>query len=141
MNQGERFVLDGSVALAWYFRDEQDAYADVVASRFPDAEAIVPMIWHLEIANAIIMGERRKRGTIAQAANWLSYLESLSITVDGETGKKAWADTLNLARAQKLSAYDASYLELALRLGLGIATLDKELKTAAKVVGVPIYKP
>lgn len=141
MKAGDQFVLDGSVALAWYFRDEKDAYADAVAARFPNVEAVVPTIWPLEIANAVLMGERRKRSTIAQASSWLSFLSSLSIIVDGETGQRAWTDTLNLARTHKLSAYDAAYLELAIRLARPLATLDEELKAAAKVVGVPLYKP
>lgn len=141
MKEADRFALDGSLALAWYFRDEKDPYADAVAARFPAAEAVVPALWHLEIANAVVTGERRKRSTMAQASAWLSFLSSLSIAVDIETGNRAWKDTLNLARAHGLSAYDAAYLELAMRLGLPLATLDDQLKAAAKVVGVPLYKP
>src|SRR5437016_1290847 len=137
MKQPDRIALDGSVALAWYFRDEKDPYADAVAARFPGVQAVVPALWHLEIANAIVMGERRKRSTIAQATTWLSFLRSLSITVDIETGHRAWTETLNLARRHNLSAYDAAYLELAIRLSVPLATLDDQLKAAAKVVGIP----
>lgn len=62
------FVLDGSLALGWYFKDEADPYADAVAASFPAARAAVPVIWPLEIANALLMGERRQRSTQAQAA-------------------------------------------------------------------------
>jgi predicted nucleic acid-binding protein len=135
------FVLDGSLALAWYFKDEADPYADAVAARFPASRAAVPVIWPLEVANALVMGERRQRSTEAQAARWLGYLGSLPIAVDDETNDRAWGDVLSLARAHRLSAYDAAYLELALRLGLPLATLDDKLKTAASKAGVPALSP
>jgi predicted nucleic acid-binding protein len=87
------------------------------------------------------MGERRRRSTEAQAVKWLTSLSSLPIAIDHETTTRAWTDTLNLARKYELSAYDAAYLELALRLGLEIATLDDKLKEAADQVGVPIFQP
>jgi predicted nucleic acid-binding protein len=139
--KAEAFVLDGSVTLAWYFKDEADPYADAVAGRFPAVQAVVPAIWPLEVANAVLMGERRRRSTEAQAVRWLGLLRSLPVTVDDETSARAWGDTLNLARLHNLSAYDAAYLELALRRGLALATLDDRLKTAAEAVGVPLYQP
>lgn len=90
--KGEAFVLDSAVTLAWYFKDEANAYADAVAARFPGVQAVVPVIWPLEIANAILMGERRKRSTEAQAAKWLAFLGSLPIAVDDETNVRAWTD-------------------------------------------------
>jgi predicted nucleic acid-binding protein len=135
------FVLDGSLALAWYFKDEADPYADAVAARFPAARAAVPVIWPLEVANALLMGERRRRSTEAQAAKWLTYLGLLPITVDDATNDRAWGEVLSLARAHRLSAYDATYLELALRRGLPLATLDEKLKAAASAVGVPTFAP
>jgi predicted nucleic acid-binding protein len=135
----ERLVLDCSVALCWYFRDEADPYADGVATKLTSTEAVVPSLWPLEVANAVLMGERRKRSTQAEAQRWIAVLEALPITLDGETAARAWDDTLKLARAQDLSAYDAAYLELALRRGLPLATLDAELKDAARAVGVPLF--
>ena len=135
----ERLVLDCSVALCWYFRDEADPYADGVATRLTSTEAVVPSLWPLEVANAVLMGERRKRSTQADAQRWITVLETLPITLDGETAARAWNDTLRLARAQNLSAYDAAYLELALREGLPLATLDAGLKAAAQAVGVPLF--
>ena len=135
------FVLDGSVALAWYFKGEADPYADAVAVGFPAARAAVPQIWHLEVANAVLMGERRQRNTEAQAARWLSYLKLLPIAVDDETNARAWSEVLSLARTHHLSAYDAAYLELALRRGLPLATLDAKLKAAAATLGVPAFAP
>src|SRR5262245_53905167 len=139
--KAEQFVLDGSLTLAWYFEDESNPYADAVAASFPRATAVVPSIWHLEVANGVLMGERRKRSKEAQAAKWLAYLSSLPIAIDEETSAKACSDVLHLARAHGLSAYDAAYLELALRRGLSLATLDAPLKAAAKAAGVPEYIP
>jgi len=135
------FVLDGSLALAWYFKDEADAYADAVAAGFPATRATVPAIWPLEIANGVLMGERRQRSTEAQAAKWLGYLVRLPIYLDDGTSERAWGEVLGLARAHRLSAYDAAYLELALRRGLPLATLDEKLKAAALAAGVPAFAP
>jgi predicted nucleic acid-binding protein len=135
----EGFVLDCSIVMAWYFVDESDAYADQVARELPDRIAFVPMNWPLEVANTLILGERRKRSTQAQAARMIANLAAMPISIDDETNVQAWTTTLNLARQQSLTAYDAAYLELALRRGLPIATLDDQLKSAAKVAGVSLY--
>ncbi|HEX5272293.1 MAG TPA: type II toxin-antitoxin system VapC family toxin [Gemmataceae bacterium] len=141
MAEPQRFVLDCSVALSWYFADEANRYADDVAALFPNAEAVVPALWHLEIANALVMGERRKRSTVAQATTWLTFLSSLPIVLDGETVARAWAQALSLARTYDLTTYDAAYLEVALRLNLPLATLDSKLKAACAAAGVAIFRP
>jgi predicted nucleic acid-binding protein len=135
------FVLDCSVTLAWFFEDEANAYADAVQGSLTTTPAVVPTLWPLEVANALVVGERRKRTTEAKATKFLTLLKSLPITADDETGARAWQETMHLARSHSLSAYDAAYLELALRRGLALATLDEQLKTAATAVGVPEYKP
>jgi len=114
-------------------------YASSVLSDLAATRAIVPLLWPLEVANTILVGERRKRSTEAQASAWLAILESLSIEIDGETTARAWRDTLALARSQNLSAYDAAYLELAMRRGSPLATLDAKLKSAALAVGVALH--
>jgi predicted nucleic acid-binding protein len=141
MSQGvmDRLVLDGSLTLAWYFADEADPYADAVAQELASREAIVPSLWRLEIANTLVVGERRKRSTEAQAASFLARLELLPIVIDDETDARAWGETIRLARAYSLSAYDAAYLELAMRRGLPLASLDDQLKAAAAPVGVPLF--
>jgi predicted nucleic acid-binding protein len=136
----DRLVLDSSLALAWCFADEKDACADAIAARFPGLEAVVPSLWHIEVANALLMGERRGRSTQADTVNWTGFLGSLPIVVDDETTARVWGDTLNLARVQNLSAYDAAYLELALRRAIPLATLDARLRAAATGVGVPLYR-
>lgn len=135
----EKFILDGSVALAWCFSDEADPYADAIAKNFPDVEPVVPVLWHLEIANALLMGERRGRCDAADTANWTAFLGSLPITVSEQDGTRVFNDILALARARKLTTYDAAYLELAIRLGLPLATLDAKLRTAAENVGVELF--
>ena len=87
------------------------------------------------------MGERRQRSTEAQATQWLTCLGFLPIAVDEESNDRAWGEVLSLARAHRLSAYDAAYLELALRRGLPLATLDDKLKAAASAVGVLAFAP
>src|SRR4051812_45748976 len=114
----DRLVLDGSLTLAWYFADEADAYADAVAQGLATREAVVPSLWRLEIANTLVVGERRKRSTQAQSAAFIARLELLPIVIDDETDARAWGETIRLARAHTLSAYDAAYLELAMRRGL-----------------------
>jgi predicted nucleic acid-binding protein len=137
----DRFVLDGSVTLAWLFLDEQDPYADAIIDKLPNLEMLVPRIWHLEVANVLRIGERRKRCSQADTAQWLSYLAGLPIMVDAWTEAHAWSDTVSLARQHALTAYDAAYLEIAIREGVALATLDAQLKAAAQAVGVPIDQP
>ena len=143
MSEGvtERLVLDTSLSLAWFFADEANPYADAVAQSLAAAEAIVPSLWPLEVANALIVGERRKRSSEAQATAFIARLRTLPIVVDDETESRAWGDTMSLARVHNLSAYDAAYLELAMRRGLSLASLDEKLKAAAAAVGVGLYVP
>ena len=134
-------VLDNSIVMAWSFADETSAYADAVLDRLAAARAIVPALWPLEVANALLMGERRKRSTEAETIRWVGILAKLPIAIDDETNHRAWGHTLALARGHRLSAYDAAYLELAVRRGLPLATLDGPLKAAARAVGVPLFDP
>jgi len=135
------FVLDATVTLAWAFEDETDAYAEAVADSLTDRQAVVPALWPLEVANALLVGERRKRTTEAKVAQFLTLLQGLPVLVDDETALRAWQETLQLARAHSLSVSDAAYLELAVRRGLPLATLDGQLKMALATVGVPEFKP
>ncbi len=135
------FVLDGSITLAWFFEDEADAYAESVEDALASAAAVVPALWPLEVANGLLMGERRKRTTEAKVTQFVALLTTLPISIDDETVARAWRDSLHLARAHNLTVYDAAYLELALRRGLPLASLDDRLKKAAAAVGVPEYKP
>src|SRR5437899_575882 len=135
------FVLDCSVTMAWYFKDEANAYAKAVRRSLSKVHAVVPGLWPLEVANILVLGERRQRSTEAEASQWLRYLQMLPIRVDDETAARAWSDILHIARSYDLSAYDASYVELAIRLGLPLASLDDKLKATAASAGVAEYKP
>jgi predicted nucleic acid-binding protein len=135
----EAFVLDCSVAVAWFFEDEIDAYATGVEDALAVATAVVPSLWPLEVGNALLMGERRKRTTEAKVSQFLGLLQALPISLDDETSTRAWSDVLQLARGHKLSTYDAAYLELAIRRALPLATIDEKLKKAATALGVPLY--
>lgn len=137
----DRFVLDCSVTLAWLFHDEQDPYADAIIGRLPALEMVVPRLWHLEVANVLLIGERRGRCIRADADQWLGFLAGLPIVVDGATEARAWSATIDLARLHGLSEYDASYLELAAREGLPLASLDAKLEAAARAAGVARYRP
>ena len=135
----EGLVIDSSIAIAWCFPDEKDAYSQSVLDALSAAPAFVPELWHLEIANTLVVGERRKRSTQAETAAWLGFLAELPIIVDDETKSHAFGATLHLARSHNLSVYDAAYLELAIRRGLPLATLDDKLKSAAQAVGIKRY--
>lgn len=135
------FVLDGSMALAWCFPEEKADHPAAVLDALAKTSACVPSLWHPEVANALIMAERRKRSTEADMTNWLGFLRSLPIHLDDQTTDRAWADTLHLARVHGLTASDAAYLELALRRGLAVATLDDQLKAAMKAAGVAEFQP
>ena len=140
MDATNNFVLDGSVTMVWGFEDEADDYAEAILERMPDLQAHVPSLWPLEVANALLVGERRRRITSAETARFLAILGAFPITVDEQTVAHAWTDTMHLARAHNLSSYDAAYLELAIRLGLPLAALDGKLKTAAGAMGVPLFE-
>jgi predicted nucleic acid-binding protein len=131
------FVLDCSVAMSWFFAGEATAATDALLDRLNDkGNAVVPQHWVLETANTLLMGERRKRCTVADSAHFLGILGSLPIETDQETGFHASSTTVALARAKHLTLYDGAYLELAMRRNLPLATLDKDLRSAAKKLGV-----
>lgn len=135
----ERFVLDASVAVAWCFEDEATRVTEGVLDLLSaGAEALVPSIWPLEVANALLFAERRKRTTLARVTLLLQQVAELPITVMAVEARLAFERILPTARQQALSQYDAAYLELALRQGLPLATLDEQLRRSAKSVGVAL---
>ena len=132
------FVVDASVTLSWHLDDEPNAYSDKVLGRLAAEPAIVPRIWFLEVANGLLLAERRRRITSAHSAHVHQALANLPITADDLSLDLALGSILSLARSQNLSAYDASYLELAMREGLQLATLDDRLRAAALAAGVSL---
>lgn len=133
------FVLDCSVTMAWCFDDEASEYTDSLQDALSNVRAFVPGIWPLEVANATLVGERRKRLDEARSSRFFALLGALPIIVDDATSGKAFGDIVHLARAHNLTSYDAAYLELAIRRGLPLACLDGKLKAAAQAVGVSLY--
>jgi predicted nucleic acid-binding protein len=136
-----RFVLDNSVTMRWLFGDGRTAelaYADRVLQTLAQADnaAVVPAIWTLEVSSVVVRAEARGLLSEARSAEFLGMLQQMPIEPDTLSIQQAWADTLQLARRHKLSSYDASYLELALRRGLPMATLDADLRKATSRAGV-----
>lgn len=132
------FVLDCSIAISWCLVDENNDYANAILAMMPDCEAYVPAIWSLEVANTLLVAERRNRMTQEQSQLAIALLQSLLIHVDQATDSKALSSTFALAKNEGLAAYDAAYLELAIRLKLPIATLDRRLAEAATRCGVDL---
>ena len=130
------FVLDASVALAWCFDDESTPAAWALLDRLRTGPGHVPALWALEIGNILLGAERRRRITQARAVEFLGILGELDIRVDSDLPGRAFRDVLPLARARRLTTYDASYLELAMRLGLPLATKDKALARAATALRI-----
>ena len=136
----ERFVLDNSIVMSWCFQDEASKYADAVLDALEASEAIVPSIWPLEVANVLLVAEQKRRLSRADTARFVSLVRSLPIMVEDETPDRILGEILALAREYGLSSYDASYLDLAIRKSLPIATLDQDLRKAARRCRVPLWK-
>jgi predicted nucleic acid-binding protein len=133
------FVLDCSATMPWIFDDEATAETEQLFNRLiAGARAWVPALWHLEVGNTLLKAMRRGQITQAQAEIFLAKLQAFNITVDPETMTRAWGKTHDLAREHQLSAYDATYLELALRRGLPLASMDEALTAAARQTGLQL---
>lgn len=131
-------VLDSSATIAWCFASETTAaiealFVDVVARG-----AFAPALWPLEVANVLLVGVRKKRLSLDRRTELLRALVRLKVTIDHETTGRAWTDTILLADRHSLTVYDATYLELAIRLQLPLATLDQRLRSAAMVENVAL---
>ena len=131
-------VIDSSIALTWCFEDEASAETDALFERVRDEGAVVPGLWRLELGNVLLQAERRGRISAGDVAARLDLIAELPISVDPETADRAWRDILTLARAERLTVYDAAYLELAARRGFPLLTLDDDLAQAALRLGVVV---
>jgi len=133
-------VLDGSTTLGFLLQDESEPHAlkalSAVESGVP---AFVPAHWGVEVANGLIMAERRKRASQADITEALNLVRALPVITDDETSDRAGSDTAALARQYRLTIYDAAYLELAMRMGATLTTGDRALAKAAKLAGVPVF--
>lgn len=122
--------------MAWCFENQSDDYTRAILSKLERDEALVPLVWPLEVANSLVVGERRRKITRAASSSFVSTLAGLPIFVEEDTRERALGPILDLARDQNLSAYDAAYVDVALREGLPLATRDESLIKAAKVLGL-----
>jgi predicted nucleic acid-binding protein len=124
-------IVDASLTLSWYFEDERTPATDAVLDQVVDQGAVVPVLWRLEVTNGLYMAQRRQRIDAAFRHRAIEKLARLPIAVDFDTDSQVWSATLRLADQHGLTIYDASYLELARRRDLPLASLDRELRAAA----------
>lgn len=132
------FVLDASVALAWHFEDEAVDGADAISERSIVEDVVVPYHWHAEVANGLLVGERRRRTSAERIDAFGLRLAALDLVVDESPAAIVFDRLLPIARANQLTVYDAFYLELAMRRSLPLATFDAALAKAAQAAGVPL---
>lgn len=139
MAAAEPFVVDASITLSWCFEDQSSQAADEVLMRLEIGRAVAPSVWTLEVSNAIRSAQRRGRLTDVESPALISLLLALPIDVDDTLSLDATTGrVLQLANSFDLSSYDAAYLDLALRHGLAIATVDDRLASAALTAGVAV---
>ncbi|MBW1810331.1 MAG: type II toxin-antitoxin system VapC family toxin [Deltaproteobacteria bacterium] len=135
----KRIVVDNSVVMTWCFEDEASKYSDQVLESLTRIEALVPSIWPLEVANVLVLAERRGRIGRAGASRFVELLRALPIEIEVELPERVFSETMQLARDTGLTSYDASYLDLAIREGLPLATLDKAIRRAARKTGLEVF--
>jgi predicted nucleic acid-binding protein len=133
-------AVDASVALAWCFPDEASDYADSVLLAVENQTVIVPAIWAVEITNALLVGERRKRIRQPEVRRFIDLMNGLSVVEDGQPFADTVSNVLPLAREYDLSAYDAAYLDVAVRHEIPLATLDGALQKACTAAGINIFR-
>jgi predicted nucleic acid-binding protein len=131
-----RIIIDASTTLDWLF--DEDTSADRVKAILDTSEIVAPWLWRLEVTNAVLVRERRKLLTEAQSSRLLQLLDELNVELIGEPATRSVMSLAQTARPHQLSAYDAVYLDLAVRLGLPLFTRDNNLKAAAKRAGVAL---
>jgi predicted nucleic acid-binding protein len=136
-----RVVLDCSVTIAWCLDEEASEEAYPLLLAIEEGGAVVPVIWPFEVANVLTVSERQGRLSALESTRFLGMLRRLSIDIEQEESHRVFAEVLAIARSQRLTVYDAAYLELAIRLSLPLATLDKALRTAARKLGVQELNP
>ncbi len=133
-------VIDASTTLGLLLRDEQPELAMAVLDAIEKGAALhVPAHWAVEVANGLLMAERRQRATQADVMEAHELLSQLGTIIDEQTSERAGRDTLALARQYGLTIYDAVYLELAIRLNAQLATNDKALAKATSAAGVTVF--
>ena len=134
-------VIDSSAMLTLQFPDEDGGLLQNVGILLADAGAVTPVHWKAEIANSLVMAVRRGRISVAERTGIIADMSEFAIETDTESADQFWQSTITLCDRHKLTAYDASYLELSLRKGLPLATMDKALAASARAEGVTVFGP
>jgi predicted nucleic acid-binding protein len=128
--------------LCWYFEGQKTSYTEGVLERLVlGDEILVPAVWPLEIVNSLVIAVRQKGITSAQLETFVADLKDLPLEVDLQGVARAYSSILRISRQYQLSSYDAAYLDLALFEGLPLATVDKNLRAAAKRSGAELFDP
>jgi predicted nucleic acid-binding protein len=137
------FVLDNSVTMRWCFEGGSHDYADKILRQLvaTGGTAFVPILWRYEVSAVLARAEIKGLLTASKVAEFFEDLAAMTIIVDIESADRVTTDVYRLATLHRLTAYDAAYLELALRRNLPIATLDVELRNACAAAGVAIQMP
>jgi len=129
-------VVDASITLSWFFDDQVSPFTEAVLERIARMPTWVPALWSLEFVNALLNAQGRGRIKPAQRMAMLDEAIRLPLRVDYEAVSSAEID--KLAERYALSAYDATYLELAIRRALPLVTLDKAFVNAARTAKHPV---
>jgi predicted nucleic acid-binding protein len=135
------FVLDASVALTWVQHGHWATYAADVMRELNRKRPVVPVSWLMHLGQLVVESEWRGQLSAAHVDSRLAIIRGFPILFDNKADTYSWSDTLALARAHLISVHDAAYLELALRVGLPLATIDAALARAAAAAGVPLFAP
>lgn len=133
------FVIDNSVVMAWCFEDETDPYTEAVLDALKDSTAYVPGLWPLEVANVLLVAAKKSRISHANAIQFMHMLAQLPIVLDPEPRERVFGEIFALGEKTGLTSYDASYLDLAMRRGIPIATKDKALRKTAADFTIAIF--
>jgi predicted nucleic acid-binding protein len=134
-------VLDASITLAWCFEDQATPLSQAVLEQLADDRGLVPELWPFEVANVLALAGRRGRITHAQAARFIQLIDRLPITVEELGRDQVLSTVLTLAESSGLTAYDASYLALAARARVPLATSHERLRQAGIAAGVELFQP
>ena len=132
------FVLDCSVIMAWLFPDEATDATDRLRDSLVEGRAFVPSLWPVEVANVLLAATWRRRVGVDEWSEICAHLDMLPIEIDPVSTSRVWGAVLELANRHGLSAYDAMYLELAVRMRIPLATLDRALAAAGQAAGVDV---
>lgn len=130
------FIIDCSITMSWCFPDEATPATAAVQDRLAEETAVVPVLWFVEVANVLAIAERKGRHTPSKSAVFIAQLAAMNLEVESELGARAFEHVLPLCREHGLTAYDATYLDLAMRRSLPLATLDDDLRRAAEKAGI-----